>query len=228
MKGYVRVSHLVYLIIIAVIILSFFLVIAFGGLENASTMLGTASTVSSLILSVIAILMSLVDVAGQRQQIVDLKETSEQLALSNDKSNEMIKNLMIKIEEITLLKDTLSGQINANEEWKEDIKELIVNPEGKKPEDYQKALEEIIRKGERITKYEYKRDISNFYSELDFNVSGFLRSLYAPRDSENLSILKTKIEMEFGLTTAAINEVLKRLHSNGFLFIHSNSNVEFL
>lgn len=71
MKEYVRTSHLVYIIIISIIVLSFFLVIAFGGTDNASTTMGTASTVSSLILSVIAIVLSLVDVAGQRQSMID-------------------------------------------------------------------------------------------------------------------------------------------------------------
>ncbi|WP_336865277.1 hypothetical protein [Peribacillus frigoritolerans] len=96
-KGYIRVGHLVYIIIIAVIVLAFFLVFALGDSKTASTTIGTASTVSSLILSVIAIVMTLIDVAGQRQSMVDLKETADQLQKSNESASELTENLITQI-----------------------------------------------------------------------------------------------------------------------------------
>lgn len=228
MKGYIRVGHLVYLIIIAVIILSFFLVIAFGGLENASTMLGTASTVSSLILSVIAILMSLVDVAGQRQQIVDLKETSEQLALSNQSSHELIENLMTKIDQISLLKDSLLEQIKTNEEWKEEIKSLVENPEGKKPEDLSKVLEQIVKKNEQnyfkgivSAKDLTMHDIVNNH-QLDHRILTYLRNSY------QLGLSFPKIEViegimrDFKVTKVTTLRVLEKLANKGEIIFGDN------
>lgn len=223
MKGYVRVSHLVYLIIIAVIILSFFLVIAFGGLENASTMLGTASTVSSLILSVIAILMSLVDVAGQRQQIVDLKETSEQLALSNKGSQELIENLITKIDQISLLKDSLVEQIKISEEWKEEIKSLVENPEGKKPEDLTKTLEEIIKKNEQnyvigsglpTTKQLNLKDIFNNH-QLEHKILVHLKNSYQPGLSFPKIEVIEDITRVFKITQATTFRILESLAIKG-------------
>jgi cell shape-determining protein MreC len=106
MKEQVRTGHLVY-IIIAIIILSFFLVIAFGGSERASTTMDTASTVSSLILSVIAIVLSLIDVAGQRQSVIDLKETAESLAVSNTHAQNLLEEVTQRLEDIDTLRDIL-------------------------------------------------------------------------------------------------------------------------
>ncbi|MGG0284109.1 hypothetical protein ABEY41_03060 [Peribacillus butanolivorans] len=219
MKGYIRVGHLVYMIIIAVIILSFFLVIAFGGSENASTKIGTASTVSSLILSVIAILMSLVDVAGQRQQIVDLKETSEQLALSNEGSQKLIENLMTKIDEISLLKDSLLEQIKTNEEWKEEIKSLIENPEGKKPEDLSKILEEIVKKNDQSKSKVRELDdrVKNY--QLDNRILNYLKNSYVP----GLAFPKMEVVMgiarDFEITKATTFNVLEKLEQKGEIML---------
>lgn len=134
----IGVSHLVYIIIIFVIVLSFFLVIAFGGTKNASTMMGTASTVSSLILSVIAIVLSLLDVAGQRDSMVDLKETAEKLSETNETAFTLINNLIEKLasfeyeqEQIitSAVKSATETLKGSDDEWKvglvKDIQNLI-------------------------------------------------------------------------------------------------------
>lgn len=89
----ISVVHLFYMIIIALILMSFLLVIAFGGSKNANAMMGTASTVSSLILSVIAIVMTIVDLAGQRNTVSDLKETADKLETNLITVNEGIKDI---------------------------------------------------------------------------------------------------------------------------------------
>jgi uncharacterized coiled-coil DUF342 family protein len=118
----------VYIIIIFVIVLAFFLVIAFGGSENAGTMMGTASTVSSLILSVIAIVLSLMDVAGQRQSMVDLKETADKLHESNESSAALIQDLTAKMVELQGMKEQMTSAVAESEEWRteliSEIKEL--------------------------------------------------------------------------------------------------------
>lgn len=99
-KGYISIVHLVYIIIIAVILLAFILVIAFGNTQTANTTMGTASTVSSLILSVIAIVMTITDVAGQRNTVSDIKESAEKLQSNLSTVNE-------SIEEVGKLKEEL-------------------------------------------------------------------------------------------------------------------------
>ena len=124
-QGYIRVSHLVYIIIIAIIVLSFFLVIAFGGSDTASTTMGTASTVSSLILSVIAIVLSLIDVAGQRQSLVDLKETAEKLHKTNEIATDVIEEVVQKMLELQHMKDQMVEAITESAEWKKELVEKI-------------------------------------------------------------------------------------------------------
>lgn len=117
----VGVSHLVYIIIIFIIILSFFLVIAFGGTDHASTMMGTASTVSSLILSVIAIVLSLLDVAGQRESMVDLKETAEKLFESNERADILIQELTAKMVDLQDMKEQMVEAVKESDEWRKDL-----------------------------------------------------------------------------------------------------------
>lgn len=127
-KDGIAVSHLVYIIIIFVIVLSFFLVIAFGGTKNAGTMMGTASTVTSLILSVIAIVLSLIDVAGQRQSMVDLKETADKLHESNESSAALVQDLTAQMEALQEMKEQMITAVAESEEWRKgligEIKEL--------------------------------------------------------------------------------------------------------
>lgn len=125
MNKKISVSHLVYIIIIFIIVLSFFLVIAFGGLDNAGTMMGTASTVASLILSVIAIVLSLIDVAGQRQSMVDLRETAEKLYESNESAANLIQELTGKMEELQEMKNQMVAAVAESEEWRRGLVDNI-------------------------------------------------------------------------------------------------------
>ncbi|SDN45813.1 hypothetical protein SAMN04488137_4519 [Fictibacillus solisalsi] len=153
-RGYIRVGHLVYIIIIAVIVLAFFLVYAFGGSENANTTIGTASTVSSLILSVIAIVMTLIDVAGQRQSIMDLKETAEKLEESNVSAGNLIKDLITQIAD---LQDTREQMVNS-------VVGIVTETmnEVKEGNDRQKKLLENIKSLVENEKYDdVKRIIEN-------------------------------------------------------------------
>ena len=123
-KGYVKAVHLIYIIIIAVIINAFFLVIAFGGSKTASTQMGTAATVSSLILSVIAIVMTIVDVAGQRNTVTELKETAEKLQVNLNTVDESIA-------EIGILKRELMESMSAISVSNELIIKEIIGLKGK-------------------------------------------------------------------------------------------------
>lgn len=144
MKGKnVSVVHLIYLGIIAIIILAFFLVFAFGDTDNAGKLVSAASTVSSLILSVIAIIMTIVDSAGQRNTISDLKETADKLEgnlISVNDGLEEINNLKEALlssmgqiqesydvlgEEITELKEKYSSPQNDGKSENVDYENVV-------------------------------------------------------------------------------------------------------
>ncbi|UHC66766.1 hypothetical protein [Bacillus sp. FCW2] len=87
----VGIVHLVYILIISILVITFISIIAFGGGKEAGNQMNVAATAVSIILAVIAILMTLVDVAGQRQSITDLKDAGEKLESSTQSANKMFK-----------------------------------------------------------------------------------------------------------------------------------------
>ncbi|WP_226619861.1 hypothetical protein [Cytobacillus firmus] len=113
--------HLIYPLIIAAISMISLATFYYGGGSKAGEMVSFASTLSSIILSVIAIIMTIVDVAGQRNTVADLKETAEQLDKNLTKVN-------YGIQEINDLKDELLGSMgnimNSNTEVLDQIVEL--------------------------------------------------------------------------------------------------------
>ncbi|GLF90017.1 hypothetical protein Saga11_12760 [Bacillus safensis] len=99
----ISVLHVVYGCIIALIIITCILTIAFGGNKDAGNQMNVMATGISVVLAVIAILMTLVDVAGQRQSITEIKETAEKLMefqeLAQDKITELLR-AMSELDEI--------------------------------------------------------------------------------------------------------------------------------
>jgi hypothetical protein len=92
--------HLIYPLIIAIILIVTLTSFYFGGGVKAGEMVSFASTLSSIILSVIAIIMTIVDLAGQRSTVYDLKETAEKLETNLIKTTQ-------GIDEVQNLKDEL-------------------------------------------------------------------------------------------------------------------------
>lgn len=77
--GYVSKHHLIYLLAIAGIIIVLLLSLLFQDSIYAGAMLSFAATLSSILLAVIAIIITLLDVAGQRSNILDVKTSVDQL-----------------------------------------------------------------------------------------------------------------------------------------------------
>ncbi|MCI4129755.1 hypothetical protein [Bacillus haynesii] len=98
MRKQVGIVHLVYSIIISLIVITFISILAFGASSDAGNQMNVAATAISIILAVIAILMTLVDVAGQRQAMIDLKDTAESLSESNKRAQEMIGKAIETVE----------------------------------------------------------------------------------------------------------------------------------
>ncbi|MGG1379608.1 hypothetical protein ABE306_06290 [Bacillus velezensis] len=107
MKKQVSTVHLYYLIIVSTLLISFIAILAFGKNPEAGDQMNVAATVTSIILAVIAIIMTLVDVAGQRQSIIELKETAERLKESDTVAQEMIENAINSLADFEKTKESL-------------------------------------------------------------------------------------------------------------------------
>ncbi|MGK9428909.1 hypothetical protein ACSSTO_02820 [Bacillus atrophaeus] len=113
MKKQIGIVHLIYTIIISLMLITFIAILAFGKSTAAGNQMNVAATSISIILAVIAILMTLVDVAGQKQSMIDLKETAESLNKSNNEAQKMFQKSMQAVENFENLKETLIKSVDS-------------------------------------------------------------------------------------------------------------------
>lgn len=112
-KGYVNKLHLIYVTICLVITIIGILVISIWHQEKTSIGLNNAATAASIVLAVVAIVITLVDVAGQRNTVADLKETAEKLSDNLSEVNESISEIRgLKTE----LMDSMAIMLKSSEE----------------------------------------------------------------------------------------------------------------
>jgi hypothetical protein len=224
----VGVEHLIYIIIIFTILISFSLVIHFGGIKNADNIVGVASTVSSIILAVIAIVMSLIDVAGQRQSIVDLKETAESLTKTNTQSQNVLLDITLKLEEINTLRDILINQSNENANWRNEITAIVQKLDDS---NIKSELESKLHKEPKAS-INLARIGSNSIREIIkstnlLKVKEFINQNYNVGEGENVTNLVSKIGQELGIKNSDIHKALNDLSNQGFLFLHPGGHITF-
>lgn len=151
MKKQVGMVHLVYSIIISLIIITFISILAFGASPDAGNQMNVAATAISIILAVIAILMTLVDVAGQRQAMIDLKETADSLNRSNEVAQEMIEKSRETVQSFVNTKEALLKSV---EQFKDETIQSL--------KDFQAEAEggvDVQKFNELIQELEVKKDI---------------------------------------------------------------------
>ncbi|UQZ53290.1 hypothetical protein C2H96_01680 [Bacillus subtilis] len=212
----IGVSHLVYNIIILVLIMSGFIVYSFGGDAEAGNKMNLAATVTSIILAVIAIVLTLIDVAGQRQSIFDLKETADNLTTtaellkkSNQSANDLIKQAIQRIEELENTKNVMERAIESNMAFVNSVK-------NGQNSDVSKLADEMIKKNEhyiKIFNVTGRPKVRNEFHRIR-NASRlieiYLREHYEPGESWTDEGLGIEIEEKFP-EIIFNNEVIKNL-----------------
>lgn len=231
-KGYIRVSHLVYIIIIAVIVLAFFLVFTLGDSETAGTTIGTASTVSSLILSVIAIVMTLIDVAGQRQSMFDLKETADKLKVSNESAGALFLELKTEIVDLQNTKQQMLEAVVESDEWRKQLITILgklesVKNSGFQTEDLEKIINEVqqkklemLERKDTMTNINLIRDLPRDYIENRISPSfprvlSFLRTKFKKGDKITLVDFRVTLHKEYNISLTLIEQIENDLAANG-------------
>ncbi len=105
----INVLHFVYVCIIALLIIVSILVYVFGGSEDAGNQVNVMATGISIVLGVIAIFMTLADVAGQKQSITEIKETAKELSGYQELAQEKITELLLAMDKVDELKNTMKS-----------------------------------------------------------------------------------------------------------------------
>lgn len=140
-------------LIASLIFLGVLVLIMFAGTaylkDTAWLFLGFAGTALSLVLSVIAIVITLVDVAGQKQQVADISESAKKLRTILEQQKQENKDL----------KDELINRLN-----KESIGDLS---------EIQEALSDISNKIQEDNDEQALYKIANFSTELEHKIKKF-------------------------------------------------------
>lgn len=199
----IDVVHLVYGCIIALLIITFTLVIAFGGNKDAGNQMNIMATGISVVLAVIAILMTLVDVAGQRQSIVEIKETAEKLTITQETSQEALRETIETIERLNGFREELLSSVTTYKNGTEDlIKNLSKRFEEKETVTKQEIEEDIQHFNKNTSNLDFKlKRLSNLnsLSNYDQRFQEFVRMSYALRNLVPLS------ELEFNLKNGLLD-----------------------
>lgn len=111
-----------YSVILCCIIISFIFALIWAGDESVGTYIGFSGTILSIVLSVIAILITLIDVAGQKGQVLEISESAKKLReLLNEQKVDYQNmntelNILIKEDLIEVLKNNLESTKKFTEE----------------------------------------------------------------------------------------------------------------
>ncbi|MGE6624624.1 hypothetical protein [Bacillus pumilus] len=146
----ISIGHFVYTTIIALLIITFILVFAFGDNKDAGNQVNVMATGISIILAVIAILMTLVDVAGQRQSIIDIKETAEKLMKNQKASDDALEKSIETLEFLSSFREEMLASVSEFKDLTEERLTELLSKETIEKSDLDMALKDISRETSQL------------------------------------------------------------------------------
>lgn len=226
MKKQVSTIHLFYTIIIALILIAFVTILAFGKDPDAGNQMNVAATVTSIILAVIAIIMTLADVAGQRQSISELKETAERLKESNTVAQEMIENVINSITDFEKTRESLIESAVAA--FKEETIDKLQNiQQTGNNDDFNELIKELQNENFKLKERNRRRDqFDNYqFESSDLKRANFiLFERYIPETSIRYEDFLDNFIIMFGKKHG--KEIVKYFEMTDKITIKSSDNGE--
>ncbi|OMF04025.1 hypothetical protein BK129_18880 [Paenibacillus amylolyticus] len=152
----IPVRDFIYLCIILAIILIAVIAYFLGDSSRAGENLNFAATAISVVLAVIAIIMTIVDSAGQKQNVFDLKKAIDEMqdTLSEEKKvvEEFKEQLVVMEQNKTELMDEVKNFIS----FRDEIKDIVDKNKGN---DGNESKEQTIAEiQEKVKNYDFKRE----------------------------------------------------------------------
>lgn len=191
----INILHFYYVGSILLIVIIGLVALMFAESTFAGSMLSFAATLSSVILAVIAIIITLIDVAGQRNNILDVKTSVEDLKNVRTEIVSLIGELEVKNKESSELVVTTLEFFR--ESHKEDIERVISkigeikidtsDPQGvKKVKDAQQDLENVLRNYEtKVIKMSPERRDELLRSTINsLNHGDYIKNFRSKKDHE--------------------------------------------
>lgn len=224
--------HLIYMLIIAAIVVISILTISIWSNETAGIGLNNAATAASIVLAVVAIVITLVDVAGQRKGISEIRDSADTLQVTTKETENLLSNLLKMRED---LEERLNALSFKSDEISENLERLQeITSEGttdgnnkEEIEDIKKNINKLLNKestSREFVNYALKQhnlpdaqDIQFLKEILDrikvgeFSLIDILKLIRSTDESENWDIHKVKK----GIDILVTEEILKK--NNGRL-----------
>ena len=211
---FLYVSIILILIIISLISLFFYRSV------NAWLFLSFAGTAISIVLSVIAILITLIDVAGQRQQIADISESAKTLSESTGTLKQSIKDYQSDKDKIRqIIEDSIDSKLV---DYTNNVTNSLDNLKNNVGDN--KELEKEIQNIKDSLRSNVEKDRNNFIDspyrvQITYSINGTLpidkiKEIQEYMSKENLSLKSIEnnydnltIRLMDNLTTSKFNKI---------------------
>ncbi|MGY3717053.1 hypothetical protein ACWE42_16185 [Sutcliffiella cohnii] len=200
--------HLIYLSILFGISIVFVITLYYGGGIRAGEMLSFAATLSSILLALIAIVITIVDVAGQRNTVADLKDIAKKLEDNLETANE-------SVQEVSAVKEELLSAMNdimkINSSLVKEIASLKIK--------YSKVNDTSTESGANINIIEDLNKLSEKVQKIHVAPTyryDYFRITQSNKDKEITNMVKNVFEESYIPEEAlSLSDIIKILHANG-------------
>jgi predicted transcriptional regulator len=213
--------HIKYLSVIFTIVSLGLLSLVFMESTSAISSLSYASTLLSIVLAVIAILITLWDVAGQKNTIHDIKSETEKLKETVVEFKNAYSNADEVINSIKELQEDLVNKINNTTNISESILDGIKSIKSLSDmEEKNKKIEELENQLENTLASQKKEKDKGGLAKLGYRyttrnkVCGFIISEYTGREFSFREVVrdyevKNRIRVPFDLVESALNHLIE-------------------
>ncbi|MEH7798950.1 hypothetical protein ABEW02_13875 [Bacillus safensis] len=225
----ISIGHFVYTTIIALLIITFTLVLAFGGNKDAGNQVNVMATGISIILAVIAILMTLVDVAGQRQSIIDIKETAEKLMNNQKVSDETLEKSIETLEFLSNFKEEMLSSVTEFKDLTEERLKELLNKGTIDKSDLDEALKYITRESSQLdSKLRFAPKFNISADQIDNVFKNLIERVYPDTKKifKELPVFMADVEFLYGKSSA--KEMLKFLKNKNMIMINPKNEKDYV
>lgn len=214
----ISIGHFVYTTIIALLIITFTLVFAFGGNRDAGNQVNVMATGISIILAVIAILMTLVDVAGQRQSIIDIKETADKLMENQKASDEALEKTIETLDFLSNFREEMLASVSEFKDMTEENLKQLLDKEKIEKDDLATVLKEIQSKTTQLDS-KLKITPNNIINKSNPNIyKRWIMNNYPDRMNGSIKLTEFRDRLKQSYSHHIISHFIKFLDRNGFIY----------
>lgn len=193
----ISIGHFVYTTIIALLIITFILVFVFGDNKDAGNQVNVMATGISIILAVIAILMTLVDVAGQRQSIIDIKETAEKLMKNQKASDDALEKSIETLEFLSSFREEMLASVSEFKDLTEERLQELLSKETIDKSDLDVVLKDISRETSQLDSKLRITSSKDLKLDIDWSYRKIIDKLFPDRKTVKVTEFMDGVESKY-------------------------------